>query len=340
MSTEQPINIFASGFKFIKEIAHPNEEFFNLEWSPDGKILALGPRSGSYTLWYQKTSEFEYRALGAFAGPQIIRWSPDGKKLAIACTSDGIIEIQTLANPIVDLDKWYVWRTEFNTFPPYSDDKSEGAIHDIKWSSNGTQLITAHKKNTGRHDVIMWNVEKAEVMQRFQVHSGRTNVEIAVSPDGNFITSNDDEMLRIRATSDFENIIAEIKPNWEWFDIAEITRIDWSTNGKLIAIADWSDNIHIVDTQSWECIHKIKAPQEGIRTLKFSPNSRFLAATGADNIFRLWNCDNWKLRIQVPDLTDGFSGKISFHPNQPIIAIATLANGKVKLWEYQPNLLS
>lgn len=327
MTTEQSIDAFVSGFKFIREIKHDNTNFIYPRWSPNGNILALGPDAGSYALWNKETSAMEFRRT-EMAGPINLAWSPDGQDLAIACEMAGIIQIQSLAHPIIRWDEWNNWTTNINTFSAYGDPAMDrGVIKDIKWLPNGRNLITAHKS----HEVIMWDVGTAEILQKFKAFPGLTLINIAIAPDGKYLTTNDEDMLRIRDANNFEHIVAEIKGDW-----SVANHIDWSPNGRFIAVGAFHGSVYILDTQSWKWIHKFDEPKGQIHELKFSPTGDFLAAIAEDNIFRLWNCKDWQQKIQVPDLSDGFN-QLSFHPNEAVIAIS--AKGKIKLWEYDPFLL-
>ena len=336
MTIEYPNNVFAPGFRFVKEISHSNVEFVFPEWSPDGTILALGVDSSSYALWYKNDSRFEFRQQGGWAGAPIrVVWSSDGQKLGISCKYDGIIQIQNLSSKelietgIYESRKWHNWRTKTNTFSAYGISADEGVIDDIKWTPKGMRLITAHRSQ----DVIMWDAEKAEVLQQFKASQKFGSISVVISPDGNLITTNDDKMLLIREVNNFENVVAKSNKdlNYDW---NYATAIDWSPDGRFIALGIPDIGIQILDTQTWKWINQLKGPKGFISSVKFSPKGDYLACTGKDNIFRLWNCTDWEPKIQVPDLTDGF---ISFHPKESIVAIS--AKGKVKLWEYDPSQL-
>ena len=325
MTLEQSTNIFAPGFKFLEEIK-PLSSYSKLvypAWSPNGDILAFGAGGASDTFWYKELSKLEFRQM-EYVGDPIVTWAPDGLQIAISWMIAGIIQVQTLTNLTTK-------QTESNTFPSYSLELYrgiEGSIKDIKWIPKGKHLITAHDQSC---DVIMWNIHTHRAIQRFKARPGLRSISIAISPDGNFLTTNDGNGLLIRKVDNFENIVTEVPGSWS---VANV--IDWSPDGKFIAVGAFHGSIYIIDTQSWKLIHTLTEPKGQIGDVKFSPQGDFLAVTGEDNIFRLWNCSNWQQKIQFPDLVDGFD-QISFHPNKPIMA--TTAKGKAKLWEYQPYLL-
>ena len=80
------------------------------------------------------------------------------------------------------------------------------------------------------------------------------------------------------------------------------SRNHWSSPGKDLLIAGRSDGtLHWWDVETGECV-RIRAAHEGpIRSLKVSPDGKFLSSCGDDGIIRIWDlCSNGQEPGTVP----------------------------------------
>lgn len=75
-----------------------------------------------------------------------------------------------------------------------------------------------------------------------------------------------------------------------------------SPDGSLIAVAGFSDEILLLDSESMETVHVLKGHTARIASLVFHPDGNLLVSGGRDGIPRLWDVETGTLIREIADL--------------------------------------
>ncbi|HEC22992.1 MAG TPA: WD40 repeat domain-containing protein, partial [Chloroflexi bacterium] len=136
----------------------------SLAYSPDGRILATGSRSGFVSLWNARTGQL----LQTFAGHEIgqavlaLDWLPDGGTLISGSRDHQVI--------VWDIRAGQQARTLAG---------HEGGVLSVGHSPDGASVVSASDDGT----VIVWNAEVTEPVRTLEGLSTETDA-VAWSPDG------------------------------------------------------------------------------------------------------------------------------------------------------------
>jgi WD40 repeat protein len=291
----------------------------NLDWSPDGNLLAVVTRANEIHLWDLNTVTDIY----TFGGEHTVKFSPDGKLLAFGGQHyDGMAYFFGTVQ-LLELDTKAVVANFYAT-------KAESRVTDIAFSKNG-QWISAALAGNGTGYCF---IDELQVLGLWPIESGIrafSQGEIAASVadifghgfDVDFMDNDayilrpaveeinllDVEILRLSGwdVNTVETSLIQLEDKYvrkmtnsdEW--IAAITQEDEnryhlnlfaSDDGQLLdSVPIWqgSELIFTMDSPLYARLHeKAPLPYYGASALELSPNGEQLA-TLIEGELRLWN---------------------------------------------------
>jgi len=109
-----------------------------------------------------------------------------------------------------------------------------------------------------------------------------------------------------------------------WKNIDEIIlSMDFSPDGKKIAVGSSEGRIHIIDAVTGQQIFELEKQENPISTIKFSPDGIFLATGSVDRKINIWNVSNGKLIQTINVKIIGTLHSLSYSPDGSMIAAAT-----------------
>jgi eukaryotic-like serine/threonine-protein kinase len=99
------------------------------------------------------------------------------------------------------------------------------------------------------------------------------------------------------------------QPIFEFRQSAGYSTVDWSPDGKLVAVGSWDHQVYIRDGLTGELRHVLRGHLGAIVNVCFSHDGAWLATTAFDNALRLWDVSSGALLGSAPgsDLTLQFS---------------------------------
>jgi WD40 repeat protein len=163
-----------------QELAVPVKSINAVEFSPDGRTLALAPqRDGDIVLWNLEQSKKGTTSLKNEHPILTLAFSPDGRYLATGDDCENAsITVWDLGTGMLTLRlRW-----------PF------GPLKSVIFSPDGTSLATASSYEPG---VRLWDVRSGKLLRSFAGHRLGTN-SIAFSPDGSLLaTGGSDGFLRL-----------------------------------------------------------------------------------------------------------------------------------------------
>ena len=234
-----------------------------IDISLDGTILAAG--AGNITLWDLKSGKrIRDLALKNFTDwVECLAFSP--REMVLASGSR-----------LGFLDLWEISSYEFiHNFP-----RQESEIWSLSFSKDG-QLIA-----TGSQDrfIRIWGVKEKKLLRIIQTEALRT-LNLAISPDGKTLAS----VLSYGNTSTGNLTIWDIDNGQELMTLSEnITDVDFSINGELIAASGVNGYIKIFEVANWQELYSLKGHESSIRDIVFSSDGLFLISGGVDGKIILW----------------------------------------------------
>ena len=291
-----------------------------VDWSPDGKLFAVGSgtTNSSLTIWKPSIAEKPLRISPHTDLITSVSWSPRNDKLATS-SWDGTVKVWDVESGINML-----------TIEGHDRTQSEysNRVNSVEWSPDGRKIVTASEDHTAR----IWDVENGAELLKLDGHGKDVNYA-SWSPDGSLIiTTSDDRTARIWNSSSGTEVYV-LKDHNE-----RVASALWSPNGSLILTTDF-DGIAIVwDAQTFTVRNRLSGHQSYIYDADWSPNSTRAVTISIDDTLRIWDVINGK-ELLVLDAREG-NGGVSWSPTGQYLA-AGINNGIaiIPIWQTLPELL-
>ena len=235
-------------------------------------------------------------------GVRTVEFSPADSQLVASAGESNIIKLWNLQNDTV------------RTLRGHTD-----TVNSIAFSPNGELLVSVSDDRTIR----LWNVHTQQNMMTLQ--DGTPYRSVAFSPDG-----------RMFATAGGHHVTIWDLPNW-----TEIARIDhnravrvvaFSSDGQLLAVGEnvgeGPASVKVWDVQRQQVVVRLTANPKSVKSIKFSFDNRYMAASGWNGHLKVWGVSNWELLHTIPNIGHY---DIAFSPDGKMLA-GTNGNGYVSLW--------
>jgi len=234
------------------------EGSFNVEFIPDGTVLALGSWNGVELLNVQNC-EMEEPFNTTESGN--LAFSPDGSHIAIARNGIEIWDFKTgrLVMTFQEDTRWYV--------------------HSIAFSSDGKTVAGGR---IGNGNIVLWDIEKPiEEIKHLDDHNGPV-WSIAFSPNGTILASGSaDETVRLWNVQEGTQI-AVLQSNFH-----EVKSVVFDPDGELLAVAT-SSTLRVWSVEEETQLVNLEAHAGGVESVAFSPDGTLLVSTGRDGTIPFW----------------------------------------------------
>ena len=295
------------------------EDIQSLSFSPDGRLVAAGSRSGFISFWDPETgNQIGEPILGHESGVNSIDFSPDGK----------IIVSGGWDFPSHSVKIWDV-KTRKLVGRPLEGHTS--GILSVAFSPDGKCIVSGSADKTIR----IWDLETREPIG--DPLSGHTNMvnSVAWGPDGKWIVSgSSDFTIRVWEVGNRDGQIGKTLNGHS----GEVRSIAFSPDGKhLVSGAQDSTLIIWRPDNSMQVIESIKENVSGIQSVVFSPDGRQIVSGSEDDSIRVWDAETMELVRQYRMSREDGENKRTIVP-----AIAMSRDGNtiaalVDLWVYNED---
>jgi WD40 repeat protein len=249
----------------------PGAMALGIEYSPDGKHVAVGNLTGPATVWDPVAGELLYTlpdVEGVLASPAVA-YSPDGTLLAVGAWNGPILvwNLETL-EPVVTLSGHTV------------------VVMELAFSPDGRRLASAGLDGLG----ALWSLESGQMMTL--THEGQQLFDVTFSPDGSRVTT-------------VSQVTAEEQGVYEWdADTGELLRMlpvegteavytaRYSPDGEQIAAGIQEGDVLVWDAVSGELVVRMTGHTGLVGRVAFSPDGKYLMSAAKDNTVKLWDLSN------------------------------------------------
>jgi WD40 repeat protein len=257
-----------------REIEEPGLAIHDLEFSPDGRRLAVaGGESGSAgrVILYDAVAQFGRVRVLEGHGDVIygVAFSPDGKQLATA-----------------SLDKTArLWSLESGkalfTLTDHSD-----SVYAVGFTPDGNSLVTGSADRA----VKVFDAKTGKSQRTLSGHEEGI-LALAVSPDGKSAVSGGiDRRLRWWTLADGK-VVRAVGGHQ-----GTIQALAWSRDGKRIASAAGDKSVRLWDAASGAALRTLSDSAEWLYAVAFSPDGKSVAAGGWDGLVHVWETEKGQLR--------------------------------------------
>ncbi|MDP6543891.1 MAG: WD40 repeat domain-containing protein [Phycisphaerae bacterium] len=366
IKTMMPINKDSQG---RNAIGHPS----CIEWSPDGKALAVSDSSGFVWFWNPTTGKMSRKfrdSTSQYTSVSRIAWSPDGNLVATASSdsASNLIEAETgeVVRKIRSTLVNGVIRPEFSSdakLVAYPCDDNTIRIWDIE-KCKQVSVITV-PKGALPAGALRWSPDSARIayfarsnytttVRILDVKSGVLTSNLAVGGN-DLVWSPDSAKIVISQSRPGEGKIGKIQV-WDVATpkalfslsnkkISSHYGLKISPDGKTLVSTASRGRVFLWSLADQKIMRAIPADEQSIRCIAFSPDGKKLASCGSEKIVKIWSVDGGKplfgLRKHESEVY-----RVAFSPDGTKLVSAgsygylgvwDLATGKNTAWFRAPN---
>jgi WD40 repeat protein len=170
-------------------------------------------------------------------------------------------------------------------------EETSGRIERLSFSSDGTRLAASISSPEGHYpQVLVYDTLQNAVLYRLPAQELIRGSNALLSPDGQRLAYRFErnDALRWYGIQVWDPLHQRQLAEWEG-SIEEIgTPMAFSPDGRLLATADATGRVFILDSESGALLHQWKAHTDEVLSVAFSPDGTLLATAGTDGFLRLW----------------------------------------------------
>ena len=111
-----------------------------------------------------------------------------------------------------------------------------------------------------------------------------------------------------------------------------VRAVAFSRDGQLLAIGEnvgeGPASVQVWDVQRRQVVARLTANPKSVKSIEFSFDNRYMAASGWNGHLKVWDVSNWELLRTIPNIGHY---DIAFSPDGRMLA-GTNGNGYVSLW--------
>lgn len=287
------------------------DPIYGVAFNPTCRRLASASQDQTVKIWDLATG---HEALTLRAHTDTVRsvaFSNDGARLATA-SADGVIKIWD-ASPRTEEGSAY----ELRTLPEHG-----APVFSIAWCGAGQRLAALSDNETIR----TWDTKTGLELE---------NRRLMVSPQIYALALSPDESLLATATTDglvwlFNPSSLESKGTLQGEQVGPVKCLDFSPDGRWLAVANWHRTVEIWDIPTGRMVHTMEGHADSVVGVAFSPDGKKLASASFDQTVRIWDTTTGRTLHTL----QGHQSRVfhvTFRPDGKTLASAS-NDGTIRLW--------
>lgn len=241
----------------------------SVAFSPDGKLLAIGPNGPQFGVTVIDTGSGEVRQ--TVPGPAVrsncVAWSSDGKRLALGSTADKSVR------------EWDLEKKKF--IKAYEVDLSH--VLAVAFSKDG-KLLAAGSPTRERTLLNVLDVSSGKPVQSLSGHKEMIEAAEFSGDATHIVSAGWDATARLWDISKSE-AIAELKGHKRG-----ISTVSQSNDGKRVASAN-SREFKLWDGEKKEQLADLGGENNGAKQVAMSPDGAWLVSINRDGVANLWDVE-------------------------------------------------
>jgi WD40 repeat protein/transcriptional regulator with XRE-family HTH domain len=243
-----------------------------LVWSPDGRYLASGELERAFWVWDVEQRKQRTTFYGRIAPVRALAFSPDGSTLDLAYYDGGMQVLDMTTGQCIR--NWQGFAR---------------SVSDVAWSPT-----SAHIAGGGNDGLVtIWDVAQCVPLHLLRGHKAII-WGVSWSPDGRWLAScSEDNTIRIWdvAKAASERVVRDTA-----LVDAQLFATAWSPDGARFAVATQRQGVFVYDmrSRSLQRVGRADAPPR-IRSVEWSPDARYLAASSEGGSILVWNSGDYSL---------------------------------------------
>jgi WD40 repeat protein len=261
--------------KIVRRLRHPGGAT-TIAFAPDGKRLATSGYDGAILLWEAATGRPARKLEGARGTVWTLDYAPEGDRLA-AAGEDGKVRIWSPADGrLLGILAGH-----------------ERNIWEVRFSPDGRRLASGSFDSTAR----LWDSGSGAALATLSDHEEAV-VGLAWSPDGRWLaTGGDDSAIILRRAADGRAVRRlevgnhayklAFSPDSRWLANAGRARSAFGTMWHGLTGGGGGEAIRLWRVADGALVQALKMPED-VMSIGFSPDGRWLVASGDDGAVTLW----------------------------------------------------
>jgi WD40 repeat protein/class 3 adenylate cyclase len=285
---------------------------WDVEFSPDGSLMATGSEDGTAAIWDGETGERLHTLPGHEANSYVFAdFSPDGAKLL---TSDG--------GP-GDAGTVRLWDTRSGRLE--REWSADGGICAIVFSPDG-RLAAGTLCGGQLGEALVWDPRTGERVLALEGPPGEPLFDIAWSPDGGRLVTAGLVYARVWDAATGDEVLTVTHGS-------VVASAAFGPDGTYVATGGTDGKARVWDTATGSLVHVLSAYGGGscICDVEFSPNGRHLITGGSEDSL-LWDIGHQGSREQATVGGDDFMNSVTYSPDGSLL-LTTSSDGVATLWD-------
>jgi WD40 repeat protein len=323
----------------------------DVEFSPDGTLLAAGVHDGATRVWDVDSGQRELFLTGHTKAVAAVTWSPNGR--FVADTSlDRTVHVWAVEGPLTgqsvadlvghrDAVTGIAWSPDGSSLLTGSDDRTarlwdarfdqelsplgaqRGGASTASFDSSGHRVVSAGADGTAR----IWDVRSGHLLHSLSQKGALNDAEFSRS-GRRVVTAGSDRTVRLWEASTGA-MLRTLRAG------APVLVARFSPNGAIVAAGDARGGVHLWRARDGRLLASAKQ-DGGVTKLAFVPDGKLLATDGHDGA-TLWSVPAGK-RIRLLRAPGGVTAVV-FSPDGSLVATAG-DDGAARLWAAVSGKLS
>jgi hypothetical protein len=288
----------------------PEGPVLSIDYSPDGRMMAVGGWHGTLTLWDLATGKARHAIAAHVQGGIVsLAFSPDGQTVATLCQGDKSAKLwdvatgkcrRTLRRPASEKHSGEPQKLTFANDGSlllvgtaemiYLWDPQEGRevaelpqadqnLRTLVFSSTAKVLASGHLDGTVR----LWDVDQRKLLDTIPAHAKRVTC-VAFSGDGTTLASGSDDrtvkLWDLKTRTLRRTVQANLRP---------VRSVGFSIDGTYLAIGCSERMVRLWETRTGREAQLFEGTNYAYPDLKFSPDGKMLATAGWNKKVELWS---------------------------------------------------